>query len=64
MYIEGRIQTRSWEDREGSKRYTTEIVAQTMQMLGSPSKSGKAQTAKENFPSEEPIAIPDDDIPF
>jgi len=34
IYIEGRIQTRSWEDRDGNKRYTTEIVAQTMQMLG------------------------------
>jgi len=34
VYIEGRLQTRSWEDREGVKRYTTEIVAQVMQMLG------------------------------
>lgn len=34
VYIEGRIQTRGWEDREGSKRYTTEIVANQMQMLG------------------------------
>jgi single-strand DNA-binding protein len=34
VYIEGRLQTRAWEDREGNKRYTTEIVAQTMQMLG------------------------------
>jgi len=64
VYIEGRIQTRSWEDREGNKRYTTEIVAQTMQMLGSPPKSGKAKAGEESFPSEEPIAIPDDDIPF
>ncbi|HKJ88451.1 MAG TPA: single-stranded DNA-binding protein [Gammaproteobacteria bacterium] len=34
VYIEGRIQTRGWEDREGSKRYTTEVVANQMQMLG------------------------------
>jgi len=34
VYIEGRLQTREWEDRDGNKRYTTEIVAQTMQMLG------------------------------
>ena len=34
IYIEGRIQTRDWEDRDGNKRYTTEIVALTMQMLG------------------------------
>lgn len=34
VYVEGRLQTRSWEDQDGNKRYTTEIVAQTMQMLG------------------------------
>jgi single-strand DNA-binding protein len=40
VYIEGRLQTRTWEDREGNKRSTTEIVAQTMQMLGSPAAKG------------------------
>jgi single-strand DNA-binding protein len=64
VYIEGRLQTRSWEDRDGNKRYTTEIIAQTMQMLGAPSKGGQATSAEERFPNEEPIAIPDDDIPF
>jgi single-strand DNA-binding protein len=34
LYIEGRIRTRSWDDKEGNKRYTTEIIADTMQMLG------------------------------
>ena len=34
VYIEGRIQTRDWEDKEGIKRYTTEIVANQMLMLG------------------------------
>ena len=34
VYIEGRLQTREWEDKEGNKRYTTEIVALDMQMLG------------------------------
>ncbi len=34
VYIEGRIRTRSWEDKEGNKRFTTEIVANQMQMLG------------------------------
>jgi single-strand DNA-binding protein len=34
VYIEGKLQTRSWEDRDGKKRYTTEVLAQTMQMLG------------------------------
>lgn len=35
VYIEGRIQTREWEDKEGNRRWTTEIVADRMQMLGS-----------------------------
>jgi len=34
VYIEGRLQTRQWQDQQGNKRYTTEIVAQTMLMLG------------------------------
>ena len=34
VYIEGRIQTREWDDKEGVKRYTTEIVAQNLQILG------------------------------
>ncbi len=36
IYVEGRIQTRQWEDKEGGKRYTTEVVANIMQMLGRP----------------------------
>jgi len=35
-YIEGRMQTREWTDKEGQKRYTTEVVAQTVQFLGGP----------------------------
>lgn len=34
VYLEGRLQTRSWEDQQGQKRYTTEIVANTVQFLG------------------------------
>ena len=34
MYIEGRIRTRSWDDQTGNKRYTTEIIADTLQLLG------------------------------
>jgi len=47
VYLEGRIQTREWEDKEGIKRYTTEIVASQMIMLGSKggeSKSDSSQT--------------------
>jgi single-strand DNA-binding protein len=34
IYVEGRLQTRQWEDQSGNKRYTTEVVAQTVQFLG------------------------------
>ncbi len=34
VYIEGRLQTRDWEDKDGHKRYTTEVIANVMQMLG------------------------------
>ncbi len=36
VYVEGRLTTRQWEDKSGQKRYTTEIVANTVQFLGSP----------------------------
>lgn len=40
VYIEGRLQTRQWEDKEGIKRYTTEIIASNMQMLGTRADAG------------------------
>jgi single-strand DNA-binding protein len=40
VYIEGRLQTRSWDDQNGQKRYTTEIVADNMVMLGRPTGGG------------------------
>ena len=64
VYIEGKLQTRSWDDRDGNKRYTTEVLAQTMQMLGSPARPAKAHPADDGFPTEEPVMVPDDDIPF
>ena len=42
VYIEGKIKTRSWEDQQGSKRYTTEVVADVMQLLDRPNSSGGA----------------------
>lgn len=36
VYVEGRLQTRSWEDQQGQKRYSTEVVANTVQFLGAP----------------------------
>ena len=42
VYIEGKIKTRSWEDQQGLKRYTTEVVADVMQLLDRPNSSGGA----------------------
>jgi single-strand DNA-binding protein len=68
VYIEGRIQTRSWEDKEGNKRYTTEIRADNMVMLsgrGEETRTEKsaAAAASSEGGSIEP-EITDDDIPF
>ena len=64
VYVEGRLQTRSWEDRDGNKRWTTEVIALGMQMLDRTGKSAEAASTDERFPTEEPIDTPDDDIPF
>lgn len=65
VYVEGRLRTRSWEDKDGNRRSTTEIVATQMQMLGAP---GGAPTVppeveKESF-DQEFVPGPDDDVPF
>ena len=44
LFIEGRIRSRSWDDRDGNKRYTTEIVGDNMQMLGKRSDDGGTQS--------------------
>jgi single-strand DNA-binding protein len=62
VYIEGRIQYGSYEDRQGIKRYTTDIIASTMQMLGS--KNDTSGRMNERPPIEEPLSIPDEQIPF
>ena len=69
VYIEGRIQTREWEDKEGNKRYTTEIVASQMQMLSPKdfvdTSRSHEKTQAPNSPAE-PL-YPEqsaDDVPF
>jgi single-strand DNA-binding protein len=57
VYIEGRLQTREWEDQKGDKRYTTEIVATNMVMLGS---RGEAAFAGEEAQPEAPAEIVDE----
>ena len=54
VYVEGRLRTRKWQDKEGQDRYTTEIVADTMQMLGS--RAGSGEPRAESMRSAEPKA--------
>lgn len=63
IFIEGRIQTRSWDDKEGVKRYTTEIVANDMKMLDSKgqAKPGDATPDASSSPNSQ---TPMDDVPF
>jgi single-strand DNA-binding protein len=79
VYVEGALRTRKWQDKEGKERYTTEIVAERMQMLGSRSGMGDAGarergdedkapvTAGDAKPAKKPAGKfddMDDDIPF
>jgi len=63
VYIEGRLQTREWENKEGQKQKTTEVVAQTVQFLGGPRGEGGAGGGRSGG-SGEPPPPADDDIPF
>jgi single-strand DNA-binding protein len=67
VYVAGRLQTRKWTDSEKVDRYTTEIIALNVQFLGN-GKGGvphSADTEEQTPPlDEEPISIPEDDIPF
>jgi len=77
VYIEGKLRTRKWQDKEGKDRYTTEIVADEMQMLGSRAggAGAGAPAAAGSAPQQRPAAVNDsvdsgppgdfdDDIPF
>ena len=75
LYIEGRIQTRSWDDKDGQKKYRTEIIVNDLVLLsgrgegesGSYSKSGSAYDQRPPAHADELVQsteITDDDIPF
>ena len=76
VYVEGRIRTRKWQDKDGQDRYSTEIVADAMQLLGRregmgdapPRESGEAPAAGSRPAAKKPattsLADMDDDIPF
>ncbi|MGL5914273.1 MAG: single-stranded DNA-binding protein, partial [Bacteroidales bacterium] len=72
VFIEGKIRTRSWEDKEGQKRYTTEIVADNLRLLGRRDDAASGQgfspsSASSNTQSTtsiEPIGSDNNDLPF
>jgi len=65
IFVEGRIQTRSWEDKEGVKRYTTEIVANNMQMLDSKGQNKTDESSSDSTsPNSASSSTPMDDVPF
>ncbi|MEL6869847.1 MAG: single-stranded DNA-binding protein [Pseudomonadota bacterium] len=70
VYVEGKLRTRKWQDKEGRDRYTTEVIADEMQMLGSRGGAG-APMSGGGQPQSQPASQPasavndfDDDIPF
>jgi single-strand DNA-binding protein len=68
VYIEGKLRTRKWQDRDGNDRWTTEIIADEMQMLGGRGGGGSAPMSSGSGTSSAPPQPPadefDDDIPF
>ncbi len=67
IYVEGRLRTQKWQDSSGSDRYTTEVVADVMQMLDSKGGLGAGNTASQAAPSSSPApaGLDDfDDVPF
>ena len=77
IYCEGKLQTRQWQDKEGQTRYTTEVVAQTIQFLGGAAGAGASRGAGSsagasagnegmgNVPAfQEPSFTTEEDVPF
>lgn len=64
VYVEGRLQTRSWEDQQGQKRYSTEVVASTVQFLGGTTGAERDNTGSTDDFGPEPNFNADDEIPF
>tara|TARA_B100001029_G_scaffold53957_1_gene43324 strand:- start:57 stop:494 length:438 start_codon:yes stop_codon:yes gene_type:complete len=69
LYVEGKLQTRKWQDKDGNDRYTTEILGNEMNMLGGKQASSGGDSYDQSQPSTEQVGsqdtqISDDDIPF
>ena len=64
IHVEGSLQTRDWTGRDGNKRYTTEIVARLVQVLGKREHPVAEPPMSEEPPAQQEPEIPEDDIPF
>ena len=69
VYVEGKIQTRKWQDKDGNDRYTTEVLGNQLTMLGSRSSSDSSNQTDNSsntpFPDDDSgEGLSDDDIPF
>ena len=65
VYIEGRLRTRSWEDKDGVTRYTTEIMCDSLEMLGKKSDNSENAIYNNSNAATSPVQdAPDDDLPF
>jgi single-strand DNA-binding protein len=65
VFVEGSLQTREWTDRDGNKRYTTEVRAQRLQLLGRPDDRGGSAGGPPSEEAVEPAgSFAEDDIPF
>jgi single-strand DNA-binding protein len=62
LYIEGKLITRKWQDKEGKDRYTTEIIVNDMKMLGGKRDDGQAKPAEHSAPTKSDNF--DNDLPF
>lgn len=63
VYIEGKLRTRSWEDKDGVTRYTTEVLCDSLEMLGK--KSDNSEGSSSGQSATTPLQdSPDDDLPF
>jgi single-strand DNA-binding protein len=64
LFVSGRMTTRKWQDKDGKDRYSTEIVAEKMQMIGGKGDGQKAKPQQDSGSYEEPTFDADMDIPF
>ncbi len=64
VYLEGRLQTRNYDDANGVKKYITEVVVNDMEMLGRKGEGGGGGASSEPYPDEPPAFDQNDDLPF